>query len=141
MTRWRLPRGAAKLTIIGNCTAARCIISGEGAYPVFTSPSSNPPGGVLTLVNLNFQRAAGGVFFNVQTAINASKCGFVRNMAPSGGVLSACGACESACGACEGACGACEGVWCACESVCGACVSVCGACESVCGACEGAYGA
>ncbi|CAI5498918.1 unnamed protein product [Closterium sp. Naga37s-1] len=89
---YRLPlpalSGAAKLTIIGKCMATRCIISGEGAFPIFTSPSSNPPGGLLTLFNLNFQRAAGGVFFNVQTAINASKCGFVMNMAPSGGVLS-----------------------------------------------------
>ncbi|CAI5535617.1 unnamed protein product [Closterium sp. Naga37s-1] len=82
--------GAAKLTIIGNCTATRCIISGGGAFPIFTSPSSGPTGGELTLVNLNFQRAAGGVLFNVWAAINASQCGFVGSTAPSvgGGVLS-----------------------------------------------------
>ncbi|CAI5498914.1 unnamed protein product, partial [Closterium sp. Naga37s-1] len=82
--------GAAKLTIIGNCTATRCIISGGGAFPIFTSPSSGPTGGELTLVNLNFQRAAGGVFFNVRAVINASQCGFVGSTAPSigGRVLS-----------------------------------------------------
>ncbi|CAI5498916.1 unnamed protein product [Closterium sp. Naga37s-1] len=146
---------------------SRCIISEEGAYPISTSPSSNPPGRVLTLVNLNFQRAAGGVFFNVQTAINARKCGFVMTMAPSGGMLreqegrsgeSACGECESVSGECEsmfgaceivsgaresvcGACGACEGACVACEGACGANEGACGACEGACGACEGAYGA
>ncbi|CAI5535603.1 unnamed protein product [Closterium sp. Naga37s-1] len=79
-----MPRLSAFAT---SCQFVRCIISGEGAFPIFTSPSSNPPGGLLTLFNLKFQRAGGGVFFNVQTAINASKCGFVMNMAPSGGVL------------------------------------------------------
>ncbi|CAI5498913.1 unnamed protein product [Closterium sp. Naga37s-1] len=67
-----------------------CNISGDGAFPIFTSPSTGPTGGVLTLVNLNFWRAAGGVFFKVQAAINATDCSFIGNMAPTvgGGVLS-----------------------------------------------------
>ncbi|CAI5498925.1 unnamed protein product [Closterium sp. Naga37s-1] len=85
--------GAAKLTITGACGANRTtrrIISGGGAFPIFTSPSSGPTGGLLTLVNLNFQRAAGGVFYNVRTSVNASQCDFVGNTGPivGGGVLS-----------------------------------------------------
>ncbi|CAI5535611.1 unnamed protein product [Closterium sp. Naga37s-1] len=82
--------GAAKLTVKGACAPSRCIISGGGAFPIFTSPSSGPTGGVLTLVNLNFQRAAGGVLFNVRAAVNASQCVFLSNTAPGigGGVLS-----------------------------------------------------
>ncbi|GJP49065.1 hypothetical protein CLOM_g8332 [Closterium sp. NIES-68] len=82
--------GAAKLTIRGACATSRCIISGGGAFPIFTSPSSGPTGGVLTLSNLNFQKAAGGVLFNVRAAINASQCVFAGNTAAGtgGGVLS-----------------------------------------------------
>ncbi|CAI5535602.1 unnamed protein product [Closterium sp. Naga37s-1] len=97
-----------------------CIISGDGAFPIFTSPSSGPTGGELKLVKLNLQRAAGGVFLNVGAAIVATKCGFVSNTAPSvgGGVLSLCGAAEISCGAAESSCGAAE--------------SSCGAAESSC---------
>ncbi|CAI5535616.1 unnamed protein product [Closterium sp. Naga37s-1] len=82
--------GAAKLTIRGACATSRCIISGGGAFPIFTSPSTTPKGGKLTLVNLRFQQAAGGVFKNVRTAINASQCIFVNNTVSDigGGVLS-----------------------------------------------------
>ncbi|CAI5515012.1 unnamed protein product [Closterium sp. Naga37s-1] len=111
-----------------------CIISGDGAFPIFTSPSSGPTGGELKLVKLNLQRAAGGVFLNVGAAIVATKCGFVSNTAPSvgGGVLSLCGAAEISCGAAESSCGAAESSCGAAESSCGAAESSCGAAESSC---------
>ncbi|CAI5488355.1 unnamed protein product [Closterium sp. Naga37s-1] len=82
--------GTAKLTITGACAVGRCIISGGNAFPIFTSPSSGPTGVILNVHNLNFQRAAGGVFLNVRTRVNASKCGFVSNkgLGSGGGVLS-----------------------------------------------------
>ncbi|CAI5462773.1 unnamed protein product [Closterium sp. Yama58-4] len=82
--------GAAVLTITGACAVNRCVISGNNAFPIFTSPSSGPTGGILNLRNLTFQDAAGGVFVNVRTRINATQCGFVNNKGPSngGGVLS-----------------------------------------------------
>ncbi|CAI5963441.1 unnamed protein product, partial [Closterium sp. NIES-65] len=82
--------GTAVLTIMGACAVDRCIISGGNAFPIFKSPSSGSTGGILTLRNLTFQDAAGGVFVNVRTRINATECGFVRNKGPSsgGGVLS-----------------------------------------------------
>ncbi|CAI5940384.1 unnamed protein product [Closterium sp. NIES-64] len=81
--------GTAVLTIMGACAVDRCIISGGNAFPIFKSPSSGSTGGILTLRNLTFQDAAGGVFVNVRTRINATECGFVRNKGPSsgGGVL------------------------------------------------------
>ncbi|CAI7862593.1 unnamed protein product [Closterium sp. NIES-53] len=96
----------------------KCIISGGGTFPIFSSPSYSPSCGQLTLVNLSFQQAAGGVFFNVRTAVNASQCDFVGNTGPNigGGVLRVCVAHVRVCVAHV--------------SVCGAYVSVCGAGES-----------
>ncbi|CAI5498923.1 unnamed protein product [Closterium sp. Naga37s-1] len=91
----RLPAlsGAAKLTIKGACGSTRtdkCNISGRGAFPIFTSPSMINTAGQLTLVNLSFQWALGGVFSKVVTPVNASQCNFAHNRAAAdagGGVL------------------------------------------------------
>ncbi|CAI5535622.1 unnamed protein product [Closterium sp. Naga37s-1] len=91
----RLPAlsGAAKLTIKGACGSTgidKCIISGRGAFPIFTSPSTINTAGLLTLVNLTFQYALGGVFSKVLTPVNASQCNFAHNIAAAdagGGVL------------------------------------------------------
>ncbi|CAI5498917.1 unnamed protein product [Closterium sp. Naga37s-1] len=80
--------GAAKLIVRSACTASRCIINANSAFPIFTSPSSGPTGGQLTLVNLSFVGLTGGVFRNVQATINVTGCEFANNTAPSGGVLS-----------------------------------------------------
>ncbi|CAI5498919.1 unnamed protein product [Closterium sp. Naga37s-1] len=99
--------GAAKLIVRGACRnsglsglpggcyqlvavpGGYCYISG-GTLPIFTSPSSGPTGGMLTLVNLIFQESRGGIFLNVRTAINMTRCDFVDNTAPrfSAAVLS-----------------------------------------------------
>ncbi|CAI5535608.1 unnamed protein product, partial [Closterium sp. Naga37s-1] len=87
--------GAAKLIVRGACRnsgtigVTSCYISG-GTLPIFTSPSSGPTGGMLTLVNLIFQESRGGIFLNVRTAINMTRCDFVDNTAPrfSAAVLS-----------------------------------------------------
>ncbi|CAI5981659.1 unnamed protein product [Closterium sp. NIES-65] len=91
----RLPAlsGAAKLTIKGACGSTgidKCIISGRGAFPIFTSPSTINTAGQLTLVNLTFQYALGGVFSKVLTPVDASQCNFAHNIAAAdagGGVL------------------------------------------------------
>ncbi|CAI5511020.1 unnamed protein product [Closterium sp. Naga37s-1] len=89
----RLPEllGAAKLTIRGACGSdgiVKCIIRGGGAFPIFTgaspilySSASRSTAGQLTLVNLTFQYALGGVFYNLLTSVNASQCNFAHNVA------------------------------------------------------------
>ncbi|CAI5529376.1 unnamed protein product [Closterium sp. Naga37s-1] len=98
----RLPEllGAAKLTIRGACGSdgiVKCIIWGGNAFPIFTgasptfsSSASRSTAGQLTLVNLSFQRALGGVLSKLRTSVNASQCNFAHNVAAAdagGGVL------------------------------------------------------
>ncbi|CAI5462770.1 unnamed protein product [Closterium sp. Yama58-4] len=79
--------GFARLTITGACAVDRCIISGNNAFPIFTSPSSGSTGGILNLRNLTFQEAS-FESYSVTKSVSLryfSLCIFYNNTTPTGG--------------------------------------------------------